>query len=157
MQTLDTRLLELHNRIATAEKRFGREPGAVRLLAVSKAQPPSAVAHLYKLGQRDFGENYLQEALPKIRDLANLAIEWHFIGQIQTNKTRDIAQYFDWVHSLDRLKVARRLNEQRPASRPPLNICLQINLEAESTKGGITPAEAPQLAAQLAALPRLKL
>jgi pyridoxal phosphate enzyme (YggS family) len=157
MQTLDARLLELNHRIAEAEKRFSRKPGAVGVLAVSKTQPPSAVAHLYKLGQRDFGENYLQEALPKIRELADLAIQWHFIGRIQANKTRDIAEHFDWVHSVDRLKVAQRLNDQRPANRPPLNICLQINLEDESAKGGITPAEALQLAPQLGALPRLQL
>ncbi len=157
MQTLDTRFRQLHDRIAAAEKQFGRKPGTVRLLAVSKTQPPGAIAHIYKLGQREFGENYLQEVLPKIRDLADLAIQWHFIGRIQTNKTRDIAECFDWVHSVDRLKIAQRLNDQRPANREPLNICLQINLEDETGKGGIMAADAPQLAAQIAALPRLKL
>ncbi len=157
MQTLDARFRQLHDRIVAAEKQFNRDPGSVQVLAVSKTQPPAAIAHIFQLGQRDFGENYLQEALPKIRDLAGLPIHWHFIGRIQANKTRDIAESFDWVHSIDRLKIAQRLNEQRPANRDPLNICLQINLEDETGKGGIAPADAPQLAAQLASLPRLKL
>jgi PLP dependent protein len=157
MQTLDTRFRQLCDRIVAAEQQFNRKPGAVRLLAVSKTQPPGAIAHIYKLGQRDFGENYLQEALPKIRALADLPIQWHFIGGIQANKSRDIAECFDWVHSIDRFKVAQRLNEQRPANRGPLNICLQINLEDEAGKGGIAPADAPQLAEQIAALPQLKL
>lgn len=157
MQTLDTRFRQLQDRIAAAEKQFNRNPGSVCLLAVSKTQPPDAIAHIYKLGQRDFGENYLQEALPKIHSLSDLAIQWHFIGQLQTNKTRDIAACFDWVHSVDRPRIAQRLNDQRPANLPPLNICLQINLEDEAGKGGIGPAEALLLAEQVVALPRLKL
>jgi PLP dependent protein len=157
MQTLDTRFRQLHDRMAAAEKRFNRQPGAVQLLAVSKTQPPDAIAHIYKLGQRDFGENYLQEALPKIHGLSDLDIQWHFIGRIQANKTREIAESFDWVHGVDRLKIAQRLNDQRPENRDPLNICLQINLEDEVGKGGIAPADAPQLAGQITALPRLKL
>jgi PLP dependent protein len=158
MQTLDSQFRQLLARIAEAERRFGREPGSVRLLAVSKTQPSGAITGLHRLGQRDFGENYLQEALPKIRSLSALPdIRWHFIGRIQANKTRDIAECFDWVHSLDRLRIAQRLNDQRPANREPLNVCLQINLEDEPGKGGIDAAEAPQLAAKIAALPRLKL
>jgi PLP dependent protein len=157
MQTLDTRFRQLHDRIAAAEKRFNRQPGVVQLLAVSKIQPSDAIAHIYKLGQRDFGENYLQEALPKIRSLSDLDIQWHFIGRIQANKTREIAESFDWVHSVDRFKIAQRLNDQRSGNAPLLNICLQINLEDEVGKGGVAPADAPQLAEQITALPRLKL
>jgi PLP dependent protein len=157
MQTLDARFRQLHDRIVAAEKQFNRSPGTVQVLAVSKTQEPDAIAHIYQLGQRDFGENYLQEAIPKIRTLAGLPIHWHFIGRIQANKTRDIAEYFDWVHSVDRFKIGQRLSEQRPVTRDPLNICLQINLEEETGKGGVAPADAPQLAAQLASLPRLKL
>src|SRR5687767_15149734 len=127
MQTLDAQFRQLLDRIAEAEQRYNRQPGSVRLLAVSKTQTPAAIEHVYNLGQRDFGENYLQEALPKIRALTALpALQWHFIGQIQANKTRDIAENFDWVHSVDRLKIAQRLNDQRPTNRTPLSICLQI-------------------------------
>ena len=158
MQTLDMQLRLLLDRIAAAEQRFQRRSGSVRLLAVSKTRPPGDIELVYRLGQRDFGENYLQEALPKIRMLTGLSgVQWHFIGRIQSNKTGDIAEAFDWVHSVDRLKIAQRLNEQRPADRPPLNICLQINLEDELSKGGASPAEAAQLAAAIAELPRLKL
>ncbi|HEY3487875.1 MAG TPA: YggS family pyridoxal phosphate-dependent enzyme [Gammaproteobacteria bacterium] len=157
MQTLDTQFSRLHTRIVTAAKRFDRVPGTVKLLAVSKGQPAASIEQLYKLGQHDFGENYLQEALPKIRTLAHLTIQWHFIGQIQTNKTRDIAEHFAWVHSVDRYKIAQRLNDQRPEHLAPLNICLQINLEQETTKGGMVPAAAAELAAQIATLPRLRL
>lgn len=158
MQTLDAQFRQLNERIAEAARRFGREPAAVRLLAVSKTQPPGAIAQVYGLGQRDFGENYLQEALPKVQALRDLpAIQWHFIGRIQANKTRDIAECFDWVHSVDRLRIAQRLNDQRPADRSPLNVCLQVNLEGEAGKGGVNPAEVPQLATRIAALPRLKL
>jgi len=110
--------------------------GVARLLAVSKTKPVADVYALYKSGQRDFGENYLQEALQKQRALAHLAINWHFIGPIQSNKTRDIASHFQWVHSLDRVKIAHRLNQQRPEYLPPLNICLQVNIDAEETKSG---------------------
>lgn len=158
MQTLDGQFRQLRDRIAAAEQRYHRKPGSVRLLAVSKTQVPAAIERVYNLGQRDFGENYLQEALPKIKVLAELsAIQWHFIGRIQANKTRDIAETFDWVHSVDRLKIAQRLNEQRPLPRGQLNICLQINLEDETGKGGIHPAHALQLGEQIAGLPRLKL
>jgi pyridoxal phosphate enzyme (YggS family) len=158
MQTLDAQFRLLLERIAAAERHFQRQPGSVRLLAVSKTRPPGDIELVYRLGQRDFGENYLQEALPKIRTLTGLPdLHWHFIGHIQANKTRDIAEAFDWVHSVDRLKIAQRLNEQRPVDRPPLNICLQINLEDEISKGGAAPAEAAQLAAAIAELPRLKL
>jgi pyridoxal phosphate enzyme (YggS family) len=158
MQTLDSQFRQLLDRIATAERRGQRQPGSVRLLAVSKTRPAAEVEQLYGLGQSDFGENYLQEALPKIRAVSGrTAIQWHFFGRIQTNKTRDIAGCFDWVHSVDRLQIAERLHEQRPADRPPLNICLQINLEDETGKGGMMPDDAPRLAEQVAALPRLQL
>ncbi|HEX5057463.1 MAG TPA: YggS family pyridoxal phosphate-dependent enzyme [Gammaproteobacteria bacterium] len=158
MQTLDAQFRLLLDRIASAEQRFERPSGSVRLLAVSKTRPSGDIEQVYRLGQRDFGENYLQEALPKIQALAGLSgVQWHFIGRIQANKTGDIAAAFDWVHSVDRLKIAQRLNEQRPTDRPPLNICLQVNLEDEISKGGIAPAEATLLAAAIAELPRLKL
>jgi pyridoxal phosphate enzyme (YggS family) len=114
-----------------------RNMGVVRLLAVSKTKPVEDIYTLYKVGQRDFGENYLQEALQKQNALAHLAINWHFIGPIQSNKTRDIANYFQWVHSVDRVKIAQRLNQQRPDYMPPLNICLQVNIDAEETKSGL--------------------
>lgn len=114
-----------------------RNMGVVRLLAVSKTKPVEDIYNLYKAGQRDFGENYLQEALQKQHALAHLAINWHFIGPIQSNKTRDIANHFQWVHSVDRLKVAQRLNQQRPDYMPPLNICLQVNVDVEDSKSGL--------------------
>lgn len=124
--------------IKVTHSKCGVLSSAVTLLAVSKTRPAGDVATLYKVGQRDFGENYLQDALNKQRLLAHLDIAWHFIGPIQSNKTRDISRYFDWVHSVDRLKIARRLNEQRPANMPPLNICLQVNIDQEETKSGLS-------------------
>jgi pyridoxal phosphate enzyme (YggS family) len=129
----------------------------VHLLAVSKTFPAEAVREAYQGGQRAFGENYLQEALDKMRLLSDLPIEWHFIGPIQSNKTRPIAEHFAWVHSVDRLKVAQRLSEQRPATMPPINICLQVNVSGEASKSGVAPEEALQLAPELSRLPRLKL
>jgi pyridoxal phosphate enzyme (YggS family) len=111
--------------------------GVVQLLAVSKTKPIEDIYALYKAGQRDFGENYLQEALQKQQSLAHLAINWHFIGPIQSNKTRDIASHFQWVHSVDRVKIAQRLNQQRPKYLPPLNICVQVNVDAEESKSGL--------------------
>jgi PLP dependent protein len=135
----------------------GRSPEEIRLLAVSKTFPSEAIREAFAAGQTSFGENYLQEALDKMQALADLPIEWHFIGPIQSNKTRPIAEHFSWVHSVDRLKIAQRLSEQRPASLPPLNICLQINISDESSKSGITPGDAPAVARAIAALPNLKL
>jgi len=129
----------------------------VRLLAVSKTFGADAVLEAYAAGQRAFGENYLQEALDKIAALAGRGIEWHFIGPIQSNKTRPIAAHFDWVHTVDRLKIAQRLSEQRPPDLAPLNICLQVNVSGEATKSGCAPEELADLAAACAALPNLRL
>lgn len=157
MSTVSQRLAAVRARITQAEKRAGRSPGSVQLLAVSKTQPAAVLREAYAAGQRHFGESYLQEALPKMQALADLAITWHFIGPIQSNKTRDIARHFDWVHSVDREKIARRLNEQRPADLEPLNICLQVNISDEPNKSGIAPADITSLAASCATLSRLRL
>jgi len=154
---LAQRLTQLRSRIAAAEQRFGRAPGSAALLAVSKTQPAEALRAAFALGQRDFGENYLQEALQKRQQLGDLAIVWHFIGPIQSNKTKSIAENFDWVHSVDRLKVAERLNAQRPEQLAPLNVCLQVNVSGETTKSGVAPDQVAALAAGVTALPRLRL
>ena len=144
-------------RIAGAAMRYRRTPQSVQLLAISKGQPASAVRLIAEAGQRDFGENYVQEALDKIAALDELALTWHFTGQIQGNKTRPIAEHFAWVHTVDRERIAIRLNEQRPHQAPPLNICVQVSLEDEPGKGGVEPGEVAQLAASVRALPRLRL
>lgn len=151
------RLHAVQDRIRAAEQRFQRPPGSVRLLAVGKTQSVAAVSAMAAAGQDCFGENYLQEALDKITALATLNLEWHFIGPIQTNKTRSIAEHFAWVHSVDRLKIAERLSAQRPVYLPPLNICLQTNLDREPTKHGLDEMELQAVAAAVAALPRLRL
>lgn len=143
--------------IEKAARNGGRDPSGVRLLAVSKQQPAAAIHELAAAGQRDFGENYLQEALPKIRELSDQDLTWHFIGQIQSNKARPIAENFQWVHTVDRLKIAQRLDEQRPHFAPPLQVCLQVKLAEEAGKGGGRPADLPALAQDVARLPRLKL
>lgn len=133
-------------------------PTTPMLLAVSKTKPASMLESLYHAGQRDFGENYLQDALEKIDALSYLeGIHWHFIGQIQSNKTSTIAQHFSWVHSVDRIKIARRLSQHRPSELPPLNICLQVDLDNEPQKGGIAPCELAGIAAEVALLPNIKL
>jgi pyridoxal phosphate enzyme (YggS family) len=147
----------VRRRIRLAERAAGRREGAVRLIAVSKTQPAEALVAAYACGQRDFGESYLQEALAKQDRLAHFDIGWHFIGPIQSNKTKPIAQRFDWVHSVDRLKIAERLNEHRPAHLPPLNVCLQVNVSGEASKAGVGFAELAALAAQVAQLPGLRL
>lgn len=134
-----------------------REPGAVKLLAVSKKQPVSMVLAAAKAGQRDFGENFVQEGLAKIDQTRGENLTWHFIGHLQANKTRAVAENFDWVHTIDQLKTARRLSEQRPEALGPLNICLQINVDGEGSKSGISPDALPDLAASVAELPRLAL
>lgn len=144
-------------RIRAAEQQFQRPPGSVRLLAVSKTHPVSAIAALAALGQRAFGENYVQEALEKIAALSALELEWHFIGPIQTNKTRSIAAHFAWAHSVDRLKIAERLNAQRPDHLPPLNVCLEVNIDREPSKHGFAEAELEDAVRAVAALPRLRL
>ena len=143
--------------ISDACRRAGRAPDACCLLAVSKTRTPDEVRALAELGQRDFGENYVQEALAKIDALAGLPLVWHLIGPLQSNKTREVAGHFDWVHSIDREKIARRLNGQRPAQRPPLDVCLQVNIDDEDSKSGVAPGDVAALAMAVLALPRLRL
>lgn len=137
--------------------RYGRSPDSVRLVAVTKAQPADSIRIAAGWGQRDFGENYVQEALPKLATLADLDLRWHFIGQLQGNKTAAVAEHFQWVHTLDRERIAVRLNEQRPAHAPPLNVCIQVRLADESGKGGANRDELLPLATRIAQMPRLKL
>ena len=152
-----TRLRQVRERIARAEQRFGRASGAVTLLAVSKGQPVEAIRAALDCDQRRFGESYLQEALPKVARLAGRGLEWHLIGPLQANKTKNIAARFDWVHSIDRLKIAERLNAQRPAETAPINVCLQVNVSGETSKAGVDLEQLPELARAVAALPRLRL
>lgn len=155
MSDLPLALQSVRQRIAASAAQCGRDPDSIALLAVSKTRPAAAIEAAWQQGQRLFGENYLQEALTKIEQLQHLDLEWHFIGPIQSNKTRSIAEHFDWVHSVDRLKVAERLSAQRPVGLPPLQICLQVNIDAEPTKSGVTPEDAAALVVAAAALPRL--
>uniref|UniRef100_UPI0031DE86AE YggS family pyridoxal phosphate-dependent enzyme n=1 Tax=Herbaspirillum sp. TaxID=1890675 RepID=UPI0031DE86AE len=161
MSSIAKNLQHVQHQIASAAERAGRSPSSVRLLAVSKTFGADAVMEAVQAGQRAFGENYLQEALEKIAAMQSLApaagLQWHFIGPIQSNKTRPIAESFDWVHSVDREKIARRLSEQRPPELGPLNICLQVNISGEASKSGLAPEELPGVAAQVAALPNLAL
>ena len=159
MTTLEQRLAGVRQRIQQACQAAGRDPASVGLLAVSKLQPAQAVRQAQQAGQQAFGENYVQEALDKMAALADLrgATEWHLIGPLQSNKTRVVAEAFDWVHSVDRLKIAQRLSDQRPAQLPPLNVCLQVNISGEASKSGLLPQEVAQVAAAVAALPRLRL
>ncbi|KAF7598302.1 MAG: YggS family pyridoxal phosphate-dependent enzyme [Candidatus Dactylopiibacterium carminicum] len=150
-------LLAVRASIDAAERKASRHPGSVSLLAVSKKCLPEAVREAFAFGQREFGENYVQEGLEKIAALADLPINWHFIGPIQSNKTRSIASAFAWVHAIDRLKIAERLAEQRDPALPPLNVCLQVNVSGEESKSGVTPDELPPLALAVAALPNLSL
>lgn len=144
-------------RIRSAENAFGRSPGSVRLLAVSKTKPVEDIRAAYDCGQRAFGENYVQELQDKAQQLAELDIEWHYIGPLQSNKTRIIAEHADWIHTIDRAKIARRLSEQRPPTLPLLNCCIQINSSGEQSKSGILPEEVLELAGEIAALPGLSL
>jgi pyridoxal phosphate enzyme (YggS family) len=153
-------LQAVHERITKAARVAGRDPQSVRLLAVSKTFPAEVVLAAVAAGQRAFGENYVQEAADKIqrlRELTDARLEWHFIGPIQSNKTRTIAEFFDWVQSVDRLKVAQRLAEQRPADRPPLNILVQVNISGEASKSGVEPAALEEFAREVARLPALRL
>jgi hypothetical protein len=156
-QNLPLRLAEVRARMAQAAAAAGRSAQSVTLLAVGKAQPLERLAAAAAAGVQDFGENYLEEARAKIAALQDRTLTWHFIGRLQSNKTRPIAEAFAWVHTLDRLKVAERLAAQRPFHAPPLNVCLQVNLAGETRKGGVAPQELPALAAAVAGLPRLKL
>lgn len=155
MDTIGIHLQEVKGRIASACIRAGRNANTVTLLAVSKTFPAAAVRAAHAAGQTAFGENYVQEALDKIEALADLRadLEWHLIGPLQSNKTRPVAAAFDWVHAVDRLKIAQRLAEQRPAHLPPLQLCLQVNISGEASKSGLLPAEVPAVARAVAALP----
>jgi len=157
MSTIAGNIAQVEARIRAAALAVQRAVTSIHLLAVSKTKPAAALREAHAAGVRDFGENYLQEARAKQIELADLPLCWHFIGPIQSNKTRDIAEHFAWVHSVDRLKIAQRLSEQRPADLPPLNICIQVNVSGEASKSGCTPADLPALAAAISALPRLKL
>jgi pyridoxal phosphate enzyme (YggS family) len=156
MSTISDRLKQVQSRISQAAIAAGREPASIKLLAVSKTHPVAMLEAALAAGQTTFGESYLQDALPKIEAIGDQA-EWHFIGPIQSNKTRQIAAHFDWVHSVDRLKIAQRLNEQRPENLPPLNVCLQINTSGEAAKAGISPDDTLELAEAINQLPHLRL
>lgn len=159
MTTLQDRLNAVQARIAQACIQARREPGSITLLAVSKLHPAQAVRDAAAAGQRAFGENYVQEGLDKMTALQDLRtlLQWHLIGPLQSNKTRAVAEAFDWVHSVDRLKIAQRLSDQRPDHLAPLNVCLQVNISGEASKSGLPPEEVAQVAHAVAALPRLRL
>jgi len=157
MTRITAQLLAVRQRIAAAEARFERVPGSVQLLAVSKGQPLAALREACAAGQHCFGESYAQEALGKITALTDCAPEWHFIGPLQRNKTRSVAAHFAWVQSLDRLALAERLNAQRPADLPALQVCIEVNISGEASKSGVAPVDVPALAAAVAAMPRLRL
>ena len=158
MSDIASALVSVRARIDAACKAAGRDPASVRLLAVSKTRPAGDVAEAFRAGQAAFGENYVQEALAKILELRGLPLEWHLIGPLQSNKTAEVAAHFDWVHSVDRLKIARRLAGQRPSSLPPLQVCLQVNIDGEDSKSGCAPAEAESLAREIAvSMPSLQL
>jgi len=150
-------LREVQSRMAAAAAAAGRQAAGVTLVAVSKTFPPAAIRAAAACGQRHFGENYVQEARAKQDELAGLDLVWHHIGPIQSNKTRDIAVHFDWVHGIEREKIARRLSEQRPPGMPPLNVCIQVNVSGEASKSGVAPHEVAALAGLVASLPGLKL
>ncbi len=145
------------DQIQQACGRVQRDPASVQLLAVSKTHPSQSLREMYQAGQRSFGENYLQEALTKIDELQDLEIEWHFIGHVQRNKTRHLAEKFDWVHGVDRLIIAERLSSQRMDSRKPLNICIQVNIDGQDSKDGCQPDEVAELVKQISQLPNIRL
>ena len=157
MKSIAQSLEKIRNRVTVLERRYGRPAGAVRVIAVSKTKPAEAVRAAAAAGQREFGENHVQDALSKLDTITDLDLVWHFIGPIQSNKTRVVASRFDWVHSIDRQKIARRLNDQRPDDRPPLEVCIQVNVSGESSKSGVEPAALEALAESVAELPRLAL
>ncbi|GAA4331368.1 YggS family pyridoxal phosphate-dependent enzyme [Pigmentiphaga soli] len=159
MSSIADNLQRVRRRIDRAALDSGRDPSAIRLIAVSKSFPQQAVAEAVAAGQRDFGESYVQEAIVKIEALAaqRALLQWHFIGPLQSNKARPVAERFDWVHSVDRLKIAQRLSELRPAQLPPLQVCIQVNIDGQASKHGVAPADAPALARAVAGLPRLRL
>ncbi|TCB52707.1 YggS family pyridoxal phosphate-dependent enzyme [Acinetobacter sp. ANC 4779] len=157
MNSLQASRNQVLQQIQDACKQAQREPESVQLLAVSKTHPSESLREMYQTGQRAFGENYLQEALDKIETLNDLDIEWHFIGHVQRNKTKHLAASFAWVHGVDRFIIAERLSSQREASQAPLNICLQVNIDAQDTKDGCQPNEVAELVKQISQLPHLKL
>ena len=157
MVGLPERLQAVAGRVAAAALEAGRRPDDTRIVAVSKTFSPDRIREAFVAGQRDFGENYVQEALEKLDALADLPIIWHYIGPIQSNKTRTIAERFQWVHSVDRLKIAERLSAQRPPHLPPLDVCLQVNVSGEESKSGVPPVAVKPLAAAVAQLPGLRL
>ena len=157
MASIAANLQAVRDRIARAAHAAHRDPGEILLLAVSKTFPAGHIAEAFAAGQTAFGENHAQEAVEKITVLAALPLEWHFIGPIQSNKTRLIAERFGWVHSVEREKIAQRLNASRPAGTPPLNVCIQVNVSGEATKSGVAPGSEARLADAIARLPRLKL
>ena len=159
MSVIAQHLAAVRERIAAATREAGRAPADVTLLAVSKTFAADAIRDAHAAGQRTFGENYVQEAIDKIAALADLRaqLEWHFIGPLQSNKTRPVAEHFDWVHSVDRLKIAQRLSDQRPAGTAPLNVCVQVNVSGEATKSGVAPEQLAELAREIARLPNLRL
>lgn len=156
-QKLPDRLREVRRRIVDAAAAAGRDPSSVTLIAVSKTHPAAAVREAAAAGLTDFGENYVQEALAKIAEVRDAPVAWHFIGALQSNKTREVAASFQWVHTIDREKIARRLSEQRPFHAPPLQACLQVRLGDEETKSGVDPSGLEALAEAVAALPRIRL
>ena len=157
MSDITQRYQSILEKIKQIELKYNREPGSVHLVAVSKTKPANMIREMAQLGQHAFAENYLQEAVQKQNELKDLALEWHFIGHIQSNKTRDIAENFSWAHGVDRFKIARRLSDQRPDHLAPINICLQVNLEDEISKSGVKPDEVANIAAQIATLPKIQL
>jgi len=157
MTSISDRVQAIQASIQQAEHAAGRTPGEVQLLAVSKTKPAAAIREAFSVGQTRFGENYVQEALEKIAELHELPLDWHFIGPIQSNKTRPIAENFHWVHGIDRLKIAQRLNDARPEHLPPLNVCIEVNVSGEASKEGVAPGDVLELASAVRTLPRLKL
>lgn len=157
MTDIAAALATVRDRIEAYAREAGRDPAEVRLVAVSKTRTSADIAAALDAGQTDFGENYLQEALPKLDTLAGCGATWHFIGRIQTNKTRELAARFDWVQTVDRERVAERLDAHRPETLPPLNVCLQVNIDAEPQKAGVDPVLLPALATRVAQMPRLRL
>ncbi|TDJ17220.1 MAG: YggS family pyridoxal phosphate-dependent enzyme [Gammaproteobacteria bacterium] len=157
MSSIAQALEETRNRVTVLERRYDRPPGDVRVLAVSKTKPPEAVRAAAEAGQREFGENHVQDALVKLDALGGLDLIWHFIGPVQSNKTRVVAARFDWVHSIDRAKIATRLNAHRPEDLPPLEVCIQVNVSGEDSKSGVDPDQVEALARVVSGLPRLKL
>ena len=157
MTPISANLQAVHARIAAAARAAGRDEKDVSLLAVSKTWPAEYVRLAADAGQHAFGENYVQEGVAKVAELESLGLEWHFIGPLQSNKTRPVAEHFDWVHSIERMKIAERLSEQRPAGKVPLNVCLQVNVSGEASKSGCAPEEAVALAKAISALPNLRL